>query len=107
MQSGVFVLPAALRSAGNAFAISTGWGPNVYSVPLSPTGEEPATHYGCRADLSPAFFEMLADPPAEAAPLLAALVLDHRDAGGDPFGHWSEVIAAQGLQVVQPEDIGP
>ena len=102
LMSGVFILPAAMRDAGNAFGEQMGWGSPSYSIPLSPTGAEPATHWGARADLYPGFFDLLGNPPEDALPLLDALVLDVRDIG-DPYGHWSEVIAAQGLQVINVE----
>ena len=100
LMSGVFILPAAMRDAGNAFGEQMGWGNPSYSIPLSPTGAEPATHWGARADLPPSFFALMDAPPAEAQPLLDALILDVQDVG-DPYGHWSGVIAAQGLKMVQ------
>jgi hypothetical protein len=102
LTSAVFILPAAWRDAGNALGENMGWGQNSYSVPLSPTGAEPPTHWGCRADLSSGFFDLLADPPAEAAPIIAELTLDTRETA-DPYSHWTDVLGAMGLQVVTEE----
>lgn len=46
MKSCVAIVPAALRA---------GDGPNNYSVPLSPTGAEPVTHYGLHGWVSGRF----------------------------------------------------
>jgi hypothetical protein len=99
MQSGVFIIPADQLDAGNAFGEQMGWGEKSLSVPLSPTGQEPATHWGARADVSEAFLAMLADPPTDAVPLLEVLHIDLRDTG-DAYGHWQDVLAGLGLQVV-------
>lgn len=98
MKSGVFILPIEHRDAGNAFAENTGWGSEVYSVPLSPAGEEPAAHYGCRVDVTEGFLELMSNPPAEAAPLLAVLIADFRETS-DAAGHFSDVLAANRLTV--------
>jgi hypothetical protein len=100
LTSAVFILPAAMRDAGNTLAENMGWGQNCYSVSLSPTGSAPATHWAARADVAPGFFDLLADPPAEAAPVLAVLILDTRPSG-EPYRHWVDVISGLGLQVVQ------
>jgi hypothetical protein len=99
MTSGVFIIPADHLDAGNAFGEAHGWSEKSLSVPLSPTGQEPATHWGARADVGEAFLAMLADPPPDAVPLLEVTHIDLRDTG-DAYGHWQDVLAAQGLQVV-------
>lgn len=81
---------------------SMGWGEGNYSVALSANGAEPATHYGCRAEVGPGFLAQLADPPEEALPVLAALIADLRNTG-DGYGHWSEVLTGLGLQMVTGE----
>jgi hypothetical protein len=99
MQSGVFIIPADHLDAGNAFGEAHGWGAKSLSVPLSATGQEPATHWGARADVGGEFLAMLADPPLDAMPLLEAMHIDLRDTG-DAYGHWQDVLAGLGLQVV-------
>lgn len=99
MHSAVFIIPAAYRDAGNALGEAMGWGPGNYSVALSPTGQEPATHYGCRADVGPSFIALMGNPPPEAAPVLAVLHADLRDTD-DAYGHWSGVLAGLGLMMM-------
>lgn len=119
LMSGVFILPAAMRDAGNAFGEQMGWGSPSYSIALSPTGAEPATHWGARADLYPGFFDLLGNPP-EGAPDFVFLVDEVDENGsplpipalpndllihvrdvGEPYQHWLDVTQAQGLQMVQ------
>jgi hypothetical protein len=102
MTSAVLILPAAYLAAGNALGEAMGWGAGNYSVPLSPTGTAPATHYGCRAEVGPGFLALMADPPDEAMPVLAVLTADLRETG-DGYGHWSDVLASLGLQSVTGE----
>ncbi|WRH62048.1 MAG: hypothetical protein RSE12_17000 [Fuscovulum sp.] len=103
MKSAVLIAPGSARAAANALAAKMGWGTENYSVPLSPTGATPATHWGCRADVSDSFVALLENPPAEAVAVIAVLTIDLRE-GGDPRGHFLEVIASLGLQFVQSED---
>lgn len=100
MTSAVLILPAAYRDAGNAFGVAQGWGEGNFSVPLSATGLEPATHYGCRADVSGGFLDLMADPPAEAIPLLAVMVASFDD-NAAPLDHWMDTLATSGLVRVQ------
>ena len=99
MTSAVLIVPDADRDAANAFGESMGWGPNNYSVALSADGAEPATHWGCRADVGQTFLDMLADPPPEAAPVLAVLISDFAD-GVDPHDHWMAVLEDNNLQIL-------
>ena len=96
MTNAVMILPAAYLDAGNAFGVAQGWGEGNFSVPLSAYGSAPVTHWGCCAEVGPGFLAMMADPPAEAAPLLAVMVSSFDDAQM-PFDHWSAVLAANGL----------
>lgn len=100
MTSAVLILPAAYRDAGNAFGVAQGWGEGNFSVPLSATGLEPATHYGCRADVTDGFLAMMANPPAEAVPLLAVMVSSFDD-NAAPFDHWTETLSNNGLMRVE------
>lgn len=100
MTSAVLILPAAYRDAGNAFGVAQGWGEGNFSVPLSATGSEPATHYGCRADVTEGFLAMMADPPPEAVPLLAVMVSSFAD-GVQPYDHWIATLAENNLTRVE------
>lgn len=48
MTTMVFMIPAALRDAGNAMAGTMGWGAPVLVQPLSPSDDKPTTHWGSR-----------------------------------------------------------
>jgi hypothetical protein len=96
MTSAVLILPAAYRDAGNAFGVAQGWGADNFSVPLSADGAEPATHYGCRADVTQGFLDMMADPPSEAIPLLAVMVSSFED-NVQPYDHWVATLAENNL----------
>lgn len=99
MTSAVLILPDAYRGAGNAFGVSQGWGEGNFSVPLSTSGSPPATHYGCRADVSGGFLELMADPPAEAVPLLAVMVSSFDD-NAAPLDHWTATLKSNNLKRV-------
>jgi hypothetical protein len=46
----ILIVPAARRQDGHGTAVALGHDDDpghTYSVPLSPTGNEPVTHYGC------------------------------------------------------------
>lgn len=55
MLSCSIIIPAEKRDECNASAEARGLGPNNYSVPLSPTGLMPATHFGLHAWVSDDF----------------------------------------------------
>lgn len=109
MPSAVLIIPASLRTKTNALGEALGHGPNNYSVALSPTGSEPATHWGGRGEVTDEFIAMLggaaqdnplADldyPAADLAEVLGALIADFRT---DMNGHFDDVLAAHGLQMV-------
>lgn len=42
----VMICPAAAMEQVSAIGVALGHSENEFSVPLSPTGNEPATHYG-------------------------------------------------------------
>lgn len=117
------ILPAEHRDAGNAIAIALGHDVEpgyTYSVPLSATGVEPATHYGCRAWVQRGFALLVAmaqgtQPPEGTAPdliamaqsvaaqwsdTIAALIADVRETS-EPYQHWMDVLGAHGLAVVE------
>lgn len=99
MTSAVLILPNAYRDAGNAFGVEQGWGDNNFSVALSADGSEPATHWGCRADVSPNFIEMVENPSPENQPLVAVLIYNFED-NISPYDHWVQILALNNLAVV-------
>ena len=103
MLSCVLILPAATRDKGNALGEAMGWGPNNYSVPLSATGAEPATHYGLHAWVSQGFVELMGAgampdgldfPQADFDAVMGALIKSFRE---DMTGHFDAVCAERGL----------
>ncbi len=99
MKSAVMIVPDAGLVAANAFGEAMGWGPGNYSVPLSPTGAEPATHWGCRATVYQTFLDLLANPTEEALPIFAFTVMDLKDTD-DFAGHFHQVIDGLGLAII-------
>ena len=45
----VLIVPASLKDAANQMGQAIGWTGDNLSVPLSASGNAPATHYGCHA----------------------------------------------------------
>lgn len=96
------VIPA--RMACEALAGAGGSG--MYSVPLSPTGELPATHWISSGLIEQEFADLLANPDAltavatraglDPAPLVAIVAAS--DISDEP---WSEALARLGLQLCQ------
>ena len=102
MTSAVLILPAAYRDAGNAFGVAQGWGEGNFSVPLSATGLEPATHYGCRAEVDQAFIDSVENPTPEAEPLVAVMIYSFAD-NVQPYDHWVATLGANGLMRIEHE----
>lgn len=117
--SAVLIIPTAQRDAANALAEAMGWGAGCYSVPLSATGAEPATHYGLHSWVEQSFVEMLGAagdgsmppdliaagyPPEDFAAVLGSLGSSIRAGETDPAGHFAEVYAAHGLALVEGEE---
>lgn len=98
MKSAVLILPIALKEAGNAFGEAQGYGANSYSVLLSSDGAT-VTHIGLRADVHPEFEARLQNPPPEAAPIMAALIVDISDS---EYGaeHFARVLSEHGLEII-------
>ena len=99
MTSAVLIVPAAAKAAANAFGESMGWGADNYTVALSSDGQT-VTHWGCRVDVTQGFLDLMADPPPEAAPLLAVLIADFRETS-DAAGHFADVVDANGLEKLE------
>lgn len=100
MTSAVLIVPAASLDAANALGELMGWGPCNYTVPLGPTPTGPVTHWGCRAEVQPGYFDLIANPPPEARPVLAVLIADYRETD-DPHQHAMDVLAAHNLFIVE------
>ena len=112
MPSAVLIIPEAQRAKANALGEALGHGPNNYSVALSPTGREPATHWGGRGEVTDDFIAMIADsaqgnppagldyPAADLAEVLGALIVDFR---ADATGHFDAVLTANNLMMVAAE----
>jgi len=103
--SAVLILPEAYRTAGNDLSASMGWqpvgaDPGTYSVPLM-TGDV-LTHWGCRADVTQGFIDMVENPTPETQPLIDVLIYDFR-VTGDPYTHFMDILAENGLTVEQPD----
>ncbi len=79
MQSAVLILPADLKSQGNAIGEAMGWGPESYTIPLS-GNQIDITHYGLRANVDDQFIRWITgiDPlPIQGADaVLASLIYD-------------------------------
>lgn len=100
-------------------------GKGMFSCPLSPTGDDPATHYVCEGHISAEFAGALSDPAIlhyactqhpdlqdvtleQCQALLAASIVSdgtyQAEVDGQPVTHAEDVhgfIARQGLRVVQ------
>lgn len=105
--SAVLILPEAYRQAGNDLSAEMGWQPvgaepGTYSVPLL-TGDV-LTHWGCRADVTQGFIDMVENPTPETQPLIDVLIYDFR-VTGDPYSHFMDVLAENGLTVQAEEGI--
>jgi hypothetical protein len=62
MKSLVLIVPEANRAAGDGVSVAMGYadpGASTYTVPLSATGQEPATHYGCHTAATDGFAMMV------------------------------------------------
>lgn len=92
-------------------------GAHTYTVPLSASGEEPATHYGCHTWATQAFVDAIAGcvsqtslPPAqwgsvginetEVYSFCAALIYSVRETG-TPREHFDDVLAQNALKEIQ------
>lgn len=105
--SAVFLLPAALRAQGNAFAYALGLQDDpddpsgTFSVPLSSDGVT-ITHWGTRFDMSDELDAMLKAEQENAGPLFQALIYEVRDDIHD-LAHFNAVLAAHGLSRIAYE----
>lgn len=110
MISLVLILPAEYRDAGNALAVALGHDVkpgNTYSVPLSASGDAPATHYGCHAWSTDEFVRTIDNAHAGNIPqglpsgtlkLLDALVSSAQPDTEESALHFEMVLAENNLQ---------
>ena len=97
----VLLIPAEHQAEINALAEASGFGPDSITVPLTHTDGSP--WFGSHTWAAPEFLTDIGDaPPSEA---LAALIVSVRE-GGEPQGHWSETLAANGLVLKEHSAIG-
>lgn len=79
MPSAVLILPADLKSLGDAVGNAMGLGPNSYTIPLSNNGVD-ITHWGLRTDVSDQFVQWITGvdplPLAEAQFVLNLIIYD-------------------------------
>jgi hypothetical protein len=115
MASLVLIVSASACDAANRLGEGMGWGARNYSLPLSPSGAAPATHWaGHLANAQPEFLDMLTAaqagdmperlteagyPAADFATVCGELTMDVSE--GDPSRHFARVCAAMGLALVQ------
>ena len=72
--------------------------PGTYSVPLMTA--DVLTHWGCRADVTQTFIDMVENPTPETQPLIDVLIYDFR-VTGDPYTHFMDVIGENGLTLAE------
>jgi hypothetical protein len=108
----VMIVPAAMVDQARAMADAIGpAGSGMWTTLLSPTGEEPATHYISTGLIEQAFADMLDSAEVMRAGMAqfdvavtleecAALLDNSTVSTGDPF----EVMAEMGLQIVTPAE---
>ena len=100
----IVICPAATLPAATALGVQLGWSENELSIPLSPTGAEPATHWAMHAYARPetaALFkgEWMPDAVdhAELSTVLSALIVSAIE-GGQGLPHFESVLATESLQ---------
>ena len=105
----IVICPVAVLPAAAALGVQLGWSENELSVPLSPSGNAPATHWSLHAWARPetaALFrgELVPDGADEAqlAAILAQLIVSTRE-GGNPGEHFDEALATAGLTRVETQ----
>lgn len=103
----VLIIEDAHRAEANALAEIMGWGPDNYSVALSPTGTGPATHWGLSANAGDTFAALIEGAKVGSWPqgvtpmpdMIAALQVHFNadPANVRPKAHWAAVLMGQGL----------
>lgn len=114
LNSLVMLLPAAQRQAGDDLSAAFGHadaGVSTFTVPLSASGQDPATHYGCHAWATDQFIAELDAAQAgtltplspgvtavDLQSLVSIIVRSVKPVDYDPSAHFAEAVAAMGLQ---------
>jgi len=113
-------IPEAFRAMGNQLSALMEYG-ECFTVPLSPTGEEPVTHYGCHTIAKPEFvaliqhaMENLELPPQLVGVEIPQEVLEaffanlaieiNANDGNPPMDRWLAFLAERGLQTIVPSE---
>jgi CRISPR/Cas system type I-B associated protein Csh2 (Cas7 group RAMP superfamily) len=121
MISAVLIIPAELQARANLVSVAMGHDThpgNTYSLPLSATGSEPATHYGTHTWATPQFVGIIGHvankgdlPPApwdkaglteqDVRDVVQALIMTTREDVEQASAHWHATLAANGLQQIR------
>lgn len=107
------IIPAAQRDAANRNSVAMGWGPDSFSVELSPTGAPPATHYGLSTLATQVYIDALTGAaqgqvpdgpdPADVAAVMPVLQTSAASADQDPAAQFDALAGSMGLQRVNVE----
>lgn len=120
MISAVLIIPASLQAKGNLVSVAMGhdtYPGSTYSLPLSASGQEPATHYGTHTwateqfvgliqhvasggDLPPAPWEAVGLMEQDVRDVVSALILTTRQDVSDARSHWEATLAANSLRQI-------
>lgn len=126
MKSLVLAVPADLQHKANAVAVALGHDvlpSHTYSVPISATGADPATHFGCHTWATDGFVDAInacrsgaSPPPApwgavgltedDVIAVCSALVVSVSDENASPLEHFETTLAANGLRSIKPQITG-
>ncbi|MNZ22489.1 hypothetical protein D3C78_395810 [compost metagenome] len=99
----VQLCPDAYKDAANAIAEAAGYGPGNLSVELRDS--QGGTWWGCHAPWIPEVFAALTAPTGDpSVDDVLAQVVTSAQTREDYLQHWTEVLAANGLSVVQPPE---
>lgn len=105
------MIPAAQVEQANRLAEGLGHGPNNFYIPLSPTGENPPTHYACFTAAQQSFIDLLTATgqgilpeidgmtPQEVGMTLMSIVVDVAYQPV-PLSHIESFLQANGLQQI-------
>lgn len=103
MQSAVLILPAELKTQGNATGDAMGYGPESYTIPLSDNGAD-ITHWGLRADADAQFIRWITGvdplPLPGAESVLTSLIYDFAENGLWGRDHLEYVCAQHNLTII-------
>lgn len=102
------IAPASALEAFAALGADLGFSTSEFTVPLSPTGAEPATHYGLHAWSRPDFVATVTEAetvgsltPEQTAALRAILTVVAVE-NGDPQQTFATAMQTAGVQKIEP-----